>query len=272
MAEGTLRRVLLAGLLVGLVIGSSPSVPLRAGDNPDTSGEWGFYLLARNQPSFTCIASLVQREADLTVPMSCDRLGFVELTGTYQEVDGTFEVAGDASGAELSLSGTTRDPDPSSVDASGAWSLIFTRPNIHIEGELHGLHELAHRGLVRCQDLGTGYPSRPRLEATAVDAALILQWTAHLPFGMPCLYLGDTNLDGEVNSIDALLILEYTAGVIEHFPAPIRALRPLEAAGFNPRTTRCGDAPAKERCPRAKRIRFIRSPSVDAAARTPRPA
>ncbi len=51
----------------------------------------------------------------------------------------------------------------------------------------------------------------------SIDASLVLQYTAGLIQTLACLQLADVNHDGSVNSIDASLILQYTAGLISHF-------------------------------------------------------
>jgi hypothetical protein len=52
----------------------------------------------------------------------------------------------------------------------------------------------------------------------STDAQLIVQLSAGLIAGLPCAANGDINHDGETNSIDALLILQYVAGLIHSFP------------------------------------------------------
>ena len=44
------------------------------------------------------------------------------------------------------------------------------------------------------------------------DAALVLQFTAELIAQLPCTDLGDMNEDGQVDSLDALAILQEVAG------------------------------------------------------------
>jgi hypothetical protein len=51
----------------------------------------------------------------------------------------------------------------------------------------------------------------------SIDASLVLQYTAGLIQTLACLQLADVNHSGSVNSIDASLILQYTAGLILHF-------------------------------------------------------
>jgi hypothetical protein len=56
--------------------------------------------------------------------------------------------------------------------------------------------------------------------AGALDAALILQFDAHVITLLPCMDAGDVNGDGAVDAIDALIILQYTAGLIASLPVP----------------------------------------------------
>lgn len=52
----------------------------------------------------------------------------------------------------------------------------------------------------------------------SIDAALVLQLTAGLVTSVPCGANADANDDGQVTSIDAALILQYSAGLIGHLP------------------------------------------------------
>lgn len=51
----------------------------------------------------------------------------------------------------------------------------------------------------------------------SIDAALILQLTAGLIQPFPCTGAGDANGDGYTNAIDATLVLQYVAGLITSF-------------------------------------------------------
>ena len=51
----------------------------------------------------------------------------------------------------------------------------------------------------------------------AIDALLVLQYSAGYPPSW-CTKFGDANRDGVVNTIDAMLILQYVAGLIAHLP------------------------------------------------------
>ena len=49
----------------------------------------------------------------------------------------------------------------------------------------------------------------------SIDAALILQFVAGLLDTLTCLDRADVNVDGLVNSIDAALVLQFVAGLID---------------------------------------------------------
>lgn len=52
----------------------------------------------------------------------------------------------------------------------------------------------------------------------SLDAALILQLSAGLLPALPCRGGGDTNGDGITNALDAALILQFTAGLLDSLP------------------------------------------------------
>ena len=54
---------------------------------------------------------------------------------------------------------------------------------------------------------------------SAVDAALVLQFTAGLSAPMPCAEGADVNADGDITSVDAALILQFTAGLLDSLPS-----------------------------------------------------
>lgn len=56
-------------------------------------------------------------------------------------------------------------------------------------------------------------------QTNSIDAALILQKTAGLINTLACQDRGDVNGDDLLNAIDAALILQYDAGIIDEFPA-----------------------------------------------------
>ncbi len=52
----------------------------------------------------------------------------------------------------------------------------------------------------------------------SIDAALVLQLTAGLVSSLSCQQNADANADGTTNSIDAALILQYSAGLVQTLP------------------------------------------------------
>jgi hypothetical protein len=54
-------------------------------------------------------------------------------------------------------------------------------------------------------------------EVNSIDAALVLQLRAGLIGDLDCYSMADVNADGQVNSVDAALILQYAAGIIDGF-------------------------------------------------------
>jgi hypothetical protein len=52
----------------------------------------------------------------------------------------------------------------------------------------------------------------------SIDAALLLQLGAGLVDELPCQENADTNGDGNVNSIDSALVLQFAAGLLDQLP------------------------------------------------------
>ena len=52
----------------------------------------------------------------------------------------------------------------------------------------------------------------------SIDASLVLQFTAGLLTTLPCSRSADVNLDGVSNTIDAALILQFDAGLLPNLP------------------------------------------------------
>ena len=52
----------------------------------------------------------------------------------------------------------------------------------------------------------------------AVDAALVLQFSAGILGSVPCADGADVNSDGDITSVDAALILQFTAGLLDSLP------------------------------------------------------
>ncbi len=71
----------------------------------------------------------------------------------------------------------------------------------------------------------------------AIDAALILQYAARLLPSLDCSDVADTNRDGLINSIDAQLILQYYAGLMESLPPVPATDTPTPIAPDTPTST-----------------------------------
>ena len=55
-------------------------------------------------------------------------------------------------------------------------------------------------------------------DVTSVDAAIVLQFVAGLVESVGCVECADTNQDGDVTAIDATLILQFVAGLLANLP------------------------------------------------------
>jgi hypothetical protein len=55
-------------------------------------------------------------------------------------------------------------------------------------------------------------------ETNSIDAAIVLQLVAALLQAASCIDAGDVDLDGQVNAVDAALILQYSAGLLSSLP------------------------------------------------------
>lgn len=62
----------------------------------------------------------------------------------------------------------------------------------------------------------------------AIDAALILQKTAGLIDTLACQEAGDVDSNGLLNAIDAALMLQYDAGLIDKLPEPIKLIETID--------------------------------------------
>ncbi len=60
-------------------------------------------------------------------------------------------------------------------------------------------------------------------ETTSVDASIILQYSAGLVASLLCTGAADVNQDAQINSLDAALVLQYAAGLIPQLPVQTRA-------------------------------------------------
>lgn len=86
-------------------------------------------------------------------------------------------------------------------------------------------------------------------EINSIDAALVLQRTAGLIDSLACEQAGDVNGDHILNAIDAALILQYSAGLIDELPAKEEPTPTAPAATRTPEPT-----PTKDGCGEAAGI------------------
>ena len=83
-------------------------------------------------------------------------------------------------------------------------------------------------------------------EVNSVDASLILQLNAGLIASLPCQEAADVNGDGAVTTVDAALILQLNAGLIESFPPDIPTDTEEQGAEFTDPTDDATDCATGE--------------------------
>ena len=123
--------------------------------------------------------------------------GFLEMDcdNSFGEIGQTRQIAFQAA------RGQTYFFQVSQIGAFGprGWSLVF-----NLAGEPASA---VQRGDVNCDG-----------SVNAVDAALVLQFSAGLLASVPCAEGADVNGDGGITSVDAALILQFTAGLFASLP------------------------------------------------------
>lgn len=201
---------LLALLLLAIAAAGASLFPAGAqADDVGAAGNWYVRLPSGALAGDKCIASFVVEDATLTASMSCELFGHSELSGEYDVSDSSFHLAGN-----LGTFAATIDGASEGSSLSGTWS---TPDYYGRHGELAGERGPGPRGLVRCPAIIVG-PKTPAREVSSLDAQLILQREAGLGTVLDCRYLADVNVDGEIDSADASLILQFVARLLPEFP------------------------------------------------------
>lgn len=207
------RRLVIALLVAALCDANiyGPS-SVYAAEESDISGNWYFAQIDGVPGHFICIASLVHQGSTLSSFMSCN-VGYGELQGSIDEGGSNFSLSGELLGL-TTMNGTI----PGSIyDADG--TLSFSVGKKVVSGSFVGVHGPFARGIVRCPTEAIGIIPARRVES--LDALLLLQFTAQLKgASLACSYLGDVNIDGDLDATDANLILQIVAGLIDEFPPP----------------------------------------------------
>ncbi len=157
----------------------------------------------------------IDYEASIVEPTSCSGLSGGICNATYGA--NTVRAVG-----AIGSGGLTGNRDLASLAfrclAEGASALQIT---VHVladgtSGDPQPISAAVEHGTILCveQAVLVGDASCDG-EVSAVDAALILQLDAGLIDSVPCPENADVNNDGQINAIDAALILQYVAGLLD---------------------------------------------------------
>ena len=173
---------------------------LREGtpDPTNVAGLW--FLNVRDVFAGNCFVDLGQTGEQVAGDLVCEDGPNGSFEGTFDSDTGELTLSGpfgEFGSLEMRLSiaedGTTFD---------GIWRLLPDGPG----GIMDGMRVMG--GDASCDG-----------SVDAVDAALVLQFTAGLLGSVPCAESGDVNGDGDITSVDAALILQFTAGLLDSLPS-----------------------------------------------------
>jgi len=103
---------------------------------------------------------------------------------------------------------------PSSPDRT--FEFTFTEPGTYLY--FCEVHPTTQRGRIVVNAAGVLGDVNCGGAVDAIDALLILQFGAGLLSSLECGENGDLNGDGEINAVDAAIVLQYVAGLIDSLP------------------------------------------------------
>ena len=108
--------------------------------------------------------------------------------------------------------------DSGLLNPGESFEVTFDAPGVYLY--YCQVHPDLQRGLIRVLGPAVGMPGDANCsdETDAIDAALVLQLNAGLLDSLNCQQNADVNGDSRVDSIDAALILQYTAGLLDRLP------------------------------------------------------
>ncbi len=117
-----------------------------------------------------------------------------------------------------SCDGPTASPlwDSGLIGAGSTFEYTFTEPGTFLY--YCQVHPFLQRGRIIVQVAGAVGDVDCNGSIDSIDAALVLQLTAGLVGSLSCQENADANEDGSVDSIDAALILQLTAGLLPSLP------------------------------------------------------
>ncbi len=172
---------------------------VREGDPDPTNVAGLWFLNVQEVFAGNCLVDLGQTGDDVAGELACEDGPSGSFDGALDPDTGELILTGPfgAFGSlEMRLSiaddGTTFD---------GIWRLLPDGPGGIMDGE-----RVMH-GDANCDG-----------SVDAVDAALVLQFSAGLLSSVPCAAGADVSGDGDITSVDAALILQFTAGLLDRLP------------------------------------------------------
>jgi len=217
-----MRAVALLRLLLPAALVAAAVVLLRAGASGtvapeiDVTGRWNLELTG---PFTTaCETQFTQNGTGLTADWLCEP--GLEFTGTIKEDDSgvEFEITGTVLSVLVTAEGTVSQDGNS---ASGTWS------GGGFDGEFTAERKLDATVTPTPSSTPAAPPATstpPSATATATKPATVAPTPAHTPTPAPVTpHFGDVNCDGTINSIDATLVLQYGAGLIDTLPCLVNA-------------------------------------------------